>query len=183
VRINPIEVHYNDPECIDLVLAGPARKTNRHPSLARKTGTPSSMVTTVEHDIHRQRRNAVAGFFSTASIRQLEPIIRGTMSKLLERLEATAQEGSPPIQIHHVFKACTSDVITKYAFGENFAFMERADFGKPYFDATDMFFGLNHIMIFFPWFATLMQKTPGWLVKLMMPNLAELVDKKSVSAI
>ncbi|KAJ5427840.1 hypothetical protein N7491_008282, partial [Penicillium cf. griseofulvum] len=179
VRINPIEVHYNDPECIDLILAGPARKTNRHPSLARKTGTPSSIVTTVEHDIHRQRRNAVSGFFSTASIRQLEPIIQATMSRLLERLEVTAQAGSPPVPIHHIFKACTSDVINKYAFGESFAFMERADFGKSYFDATDMFFGLNHIMIFFPWFATLMQKTPGWFVKAIMPNLADLVDKKS----
>lgn len=123
------------------------------------------MVTTVEYGIHRQRRNAVAGFFSTASIRQLEPIIQATMSRLLERLEETAQAGSPPVPVHYIFKACTSDVIKKYAFGESFAFMERADFGKSYFDATDMFFGLNHIMIFFPWFATLMQKTPGWFIK------------------
>ncbi|KAK5659472.1 hypothetical protein OQA88_673 [Cercophora sp. LCS_1] len=179
VRINPIEVHYNDPDFIDSVLPGPARKTNRHPSLAKKTGTPASMVTTVDHDIHRQRRNAVSNFFSTASIRQLEPIIRSTMAKMLERLEETAKMGSPPVQIHHVFKACTSDVITKYAFGECFDFMSRADFGKPYFDATDLFFGLNHIMIFFPWFAVLIQNTPGWFVKALMPDLAELVDKKS----
>ncbi|KAH6628935.1 cytochrome P450, partial [Chaetomium tenue] len=179
VRINPIEVHYNDPDFIDQVLAGPGRKTNRHPSLARKTGTPASMVTTVDHDIHRQRRAAVSNFFSNASIRQLEPIIRSTMSKLLERLEETARAGSPPVHIHHVFKACTSDVITKYAFGDCFNFMERNDFGKPYFNATDLFFGLNHIMIFFPWFAVLIQNTPGWFVKLLMPDLAELVDKKS----
>jgi cytochrome P450 len=138
------------------------------------------MVTTVEHDIHRQRRNAVARFFSTASIRQLEPIIQATMSRLLERLEETAQASSPPVPIHHIFKACTSDVINKYAFGESFGFMERADFGKCYFDATYMFFGLNHIKIFFPCFATLMQKTPGWFIKAIIPNLAELVDKKSV---
>lgn len=173
-------MHYNDPEFIDSVLAGPSRKTNRHPSLARKTGTPSSMVTTVDHDTHRQRRAAVSGFFSTASIRQLEPIIKATMVKLLDRLEKSAESGSPPVYIHHVFKACTSDVITKYAFGDCFNFMDREDCGKPYFDATDLFFGLNHIMIFFPWIAVLIQKTPGWFVKALMPDLAELVDKKSV---
>lgn len=180
VRINPIEVHYNDPDFIDHVLAGPGRKTNRHPSLAKKTGTPASMVTTVDHDIHRQRRAAVSNFFSNSSIRQLEPIIRSTMGKLLERLEETSRAGSPPLQIHHVFKACTSDVITKYAFGDCFNFMERNDFGKPYFNATDLFFSLNHVMIFFPWFAVLIQNTPGWFVKMLMPDLAELVDKKSV---
>lgn len=179
VRINPIEVHYNDPDFIDSVLPGPSRKTNRHPSLAKKTGTPDSMVTTVSHDIHRQRRGAVSGFFSTASIRQLEPIINGAMTRLLGRMEEAAQAGSP-IAMHHVFKACTSDVITKYAFGECFDFMDRPDFGKPYFDATDLFFGLNHLMIFFPWFAVLVQNTPGWFVKSLMPDLAELVDKKSV---
>ncbi|KAJ5174845.1 uncharacterized protein N7482_000722 [Penicillium canariense] len=67
-----------------------------------------------------------------------------------------------------------------YAFGDSFEFMERTYFGKPSFDATDMFFGLTRIIIFFPWFALLMQKSPGWLVKAMMPNLAELVDTKSV---
>ncbi len=173
-------MHYNDPEIIDTILAGPTRKTNRHPSLAKKTGTPDSMVTTVDHDKHRQRRNSVAAYFSTASIRQLEPIIRDTMAKLLERLERMAETRSPPLQIHHVFKACTSDVITKYAFGDCFNFMERSDCGKPYFDATDLFFRLNHIMIFMPWFAVLVQNTPNWFVKAFMPSLAELVDKKSV---
>ncbi|RYP24616.1 hypothetical protein DL765_000442 [Monosporascus sp. GIB2] len=179
VRINPIEVHYNDPDFIDSVLPGPARKTNRHPGLAKKTGTPDSMVTTVDHEKHRQRRNPVAAYFSTASIRKLEPIIMVTMAKLLDRLEEKALDGSPLLQLHHVFKACTSDVITKYAFGDCFNFIDRADCGKSYFDATDRFFGLNHVMIFFPWFAALVQNTPGWFVKVLMPDLAELVEKKS----
>ncbi|KAI0967879.1 cytochrome P450 [Xylaria arbuscula] len=179
VRINPIEVHFNDPEAIDLVLAAPPKKTDRHPSLARKTGTPASMVTTVDHETHRQRRSAVAGFFSTASIRQLEPILTATMANLMGRLKESADAGSSPLALHHVFKACTSDMINQYAFGDCLGFMDRADFGKPYFDATDLFFGLNHVMIFFSWFAMLVQNTPNWFVKALMPDLAELVDKKS----
>lgn len=181
VRINPIEVHYNDPDFIDNVLAGPGKKTDRHPSLARKTGTPASMVTTVNHDTHRHRRGAVSGFFSTASIRQLEPIMKTAMEALLGRLEQTAREGSPPVALHHVLKACTSDVINQYAFGNSLDFLSREDFGKPYFDATDFFFGLNHLMIFFPWFAVLVQNTPAWFVKALVPSLSEFVDKKSVS--
>lgn len=75
------------------------------------------MVATIAHDTHRKRRSAVANFFSSASIRKLDPIIHTTLMKLLSRMESASKTGEI-MPIGYVFKAATSDVITKYAFGD-----------------------------------------------------------------
>ncbi|RYP39080.1 hypothetical protein DL767_002343 [Monosporascus sp. MG133] len=161
VRINPDEVHLDDPEIIDSIF--PA---------------PNSMVATIDHDMHRRRRNAVNALFSTASIRRLEPIMKDHIAKMLLRIEEYGKTGEI-VQLHHVFKACTSDVITMYAFGDSFRFLDQSDFGKPYFEATDMFFGLTHIFGHFTWFADLIQSLPIWAIAFFRPSLRELWSKQS----
>ena len=39
VRINPHEVHFNDPEFIDSIFPGPGRKTNKYYFTGRRTGS------------------------------------------------------------------------------------------------------------------------------------------------
>jgi hypothetical protein len=113
-------------------------------------------------------------------VRRLEPILRERLQKLLSRLEASGKR-SEVLQLHHVFKAYTSDVITEYAFGESFQFVDAEDYGKPYFDATDYFFSLTHVFGHFPLYAKIMQAAPGWLVRRMSPIMVALVDKQTVS--
>lgn len=136
------------------------------------------MVATVDHDLHRRRRHAVNSFFSTASIRRLEPIMKAHMARVLQCLEESAERGEI-VQLHHVFKACTSDVIATYAFGQSFGFLERADLGRPYFEGVDLFFGMTHIFGHFTWFADLLQSLPAWSVNMFVPSLRELWSKQS----
>lgn len=44
VRINPHEIHCNDPEFIDSIYAGSSRKTDKYRFTGRKTLTKQSMV-------------------------------------------------------------------------------------------------------------------------------------------
>ena len=37
------------------------------------------MVATISHDMHRKRRGAMASFFSKASVRKVEPIIKKSL--------------------------------------------------------------------------------------------------------
>lgn len=39
VRINPHEVHFNDPEFIDPLFPGPSRKTDKYVFTGRRTGS------------------------------------------------------------------------------------------------------------------------------------------------
>ena len=133
----------------------------------------------MEHDIHRQRRNAINSFFSTASIRRLEPILRKGLGKMLSRLEQSGKNGEV-VAMHHVFKALTSDVINVYAFDASFDFLSQPAYGRGYFDATDLFFSLNHVFCYFPFVAFLVQSLPPSLVGKLMPTLNELFEKKNV---
>ncbi|KUI64499.1 Trichodiene oxygenase [Cytospora mali] len=157
VRVTPNEIHFNDPEFIDMVYPTIGRKTNKPVWFAQRTGTPYSIVSTPDHDLHRRRRNALNSFFSVASIRRLEPIMKKYMAKLIARMEKAGSTGEV-LQMHHLFKACASDVITIYAFDDCFGFMDTPDCGKAFFESTD--------------------NMPTWLVKVLFPSLSELRDRQ-----
>lgn len=140
---------------------------------------PYSIVSTPDHNLHRRRRNALNSFFSVASIRRLEPIMKKYLAKLVARIEKAGSSGEV-IQMHHLFKACASDVITVYAFDECFNFMDTEDFGKSFFESTDVFFYLTHIFGLVPWLVQYVQNMPTWLVKTMFPRLSELRDRQDV---
>ncbi|KAI1442048.1 cytochrome P450 CYP682H1 [Annulohypoxylon stygium] len=177
VRVTPNEVHFNDPEFIDAVYPGFGRKTDKPIWFARRTGTPFSIVSTPDHDLHRQRRNALNSFFSVASVRRLEPIMKEYMGKLISRMEQAGKTGEI-LQMHHLFKACASDVITVYAFGVCFGFMDTPDFGRAFFESTDVFFLLTHIFGLVPWLVGYVQTVPTWMIKTFFPSLSELRDRQ-----
>lgn len=141
---------------------------------------PFSIVSTPDHDLHRQRRNALNSFFSVASIRRLEPIINQHVAKMLSRLETCGKSGEV-LQMHHVFKACASDVITVYAFNDSFDFMNEPDFGTSYFESTDWFFYLTHVFGLVPWLVDLVQNVPSWVLRIFIPSLEQLRDRQDVS--
>jgi hypothetical protein len=145
-----------------------------------KNPAPYSIVSTPDHDLHRRRRNALNSFFSVASIRRLEPIMKKYMAKMITRMEQAGENGEI-MSMHGVFKACASDVITEYAFGECFGFMNTPDFGRAFFESTDVFFYLTHIFGLVPWLVYYVQNMPSWLVKLLVPHLSELRDRQDVS--
>lgn len=138
-------------------------------------------MATIDHDMHRKRRNAINGFFSSASIRRLEPIMQESMANLLRRMDEAGRKGEV-LRMHYVLKACTSDIITKYAFGDSFHFLDQDDYATPYMEATDVFHLFNHAMCHFPIVGTLLAKAPTWAIKTFIPSLGDMWDKRGVSA-
>ncbi|KAF9884916.1 hypothetical protein FE257_000907 [Aspergillus nanangensis] len=178
VRITPNELHFEDPEFNDVLYpSGSKRKIDRPEYAAARAGTPGSIVATAQHDVHRRRRNALNSFFSGANVRRLEPIIQENMHKVLVRMIASGEQ-SEVVEPHHMFKACASDIITFYAFGDSFRFMDRSDYGQPYFRSGEVFNSMTHIFGAFPWLLTLAILAPGWLVKYVKPEMAEFVDRR-----
>ena len=101
------------------------------------------------------------------------------MAKMWSRMELSGRSGEV-VQMHHLFRACTSDVITVYAFGDSFHFLDKQDYGTLYFEATNLFFALTHVFGHFPWFALLVQSAPAWIVRTFFPSLKELLNKQTV---
>jgi hypothetical protein len=112
-------------------------------------------------------------------VRRLEPIIQEHVGKLVRRLHEHGLRHDV-IEPHHMLKACASDVITLYAFGDSFHFLDKADCGRSYFEAGDSFNSLTHVFGAFPWLARLAIAAPRWLIKVLRPSSAEFVDSQVV---
>ena len=88
MRINPHEIHINDPYFIDDLYTGSAKKREKYIWFGGQTLRESSsiavsieerlthlvldsLVATIPHDEHRKRRAEMNSFLSKASIRKL----------------------------------------------------------------------------------------------------------------
>jgi cytochrome P450 len=89
VRINPYELHFSDPEFYDTIYASAASglKRDRWEWSHRYLGIPGTSLLTVDHEHHRLRKAAFGPFFSTASIRKLQPIIDRIVNRMMERFQ------------------------------------------------------------------------------------------------
>lgn len=134
------------------------------------------MVTTVDHDIHRRRRNAVSPFFSNSSIRSMEPVLQKYLGRFLERLRE--QKPQEPVELHPMFRALTNDFITTYAFGKSVDLLDDADFGRPYYASSDVFFRMSQSFGHFFWLADFVYSLPLWVAPKIFPSLTELAKKQ-----
>lgn len=94
-------------------------------------------------------------------------------------MEVSGKSGEV-LQMHHIFKACASDVITVYAFDDSFEYMNEPDYGKSFFDSTDVFFYMTHLFALVPALVHFAQNAPSWLLKIFIPNLGQLRDRQDV---
>jgi Cytochrome P450 len=200
LRINPHEIHINDPAYIDEVYAGAPKKRDKYKWIARMVASKSielphavsqirisfcvddeAVVATVSHDLHRMRRAALNPYFSKASIRRLEPIIRDTVAKLLKRMDSHQKSGEVlPMTV--VYKAMTSDIINNYAFGKSDNCMDMKDYNVSFFDAVEAIFEASHLSLQFRWLGPLMESLPMALTAKLMPGMAHLFKMQQVIA-
>jgi hypothetical protein len=66
-------------------------------------------------------------FFSKASVTKLEPTIHEKIDKLCRQL-STHMGSRKPVQLNMAFSCFTTDVVTTYAFGKCYDFLEDASF-------------------------------------------------------
>ncbi|MCJ1387752.1 hypothetical protein MMC18_000595 [Xylographa bjoerkii] len=171
VRINPYELHINDPEFYDEVYVGPTKgKTDKWFWSARMFGIKYASLTSLPHDLHRVRRAAFAQYFSKQNIRRLEPVIRSRIEKLCSRLQEVQRSGEP-VNVRNAYSALTTDIITEYCFGNSFDLLGRTDFAPEHYDAMVATSTPSHAFKQFGWLFPLLDSFPLWLTKLLNPDI------------
>jgi cytochrome P450 len=88
VRIGPNEIHCNDAAFVDEIYAAGGRKRNKQAHYLGVLAGPTtkSAFGTLDHDLHRIRRNAMNKFFSRAQITRLEPEMLKLTQLLCDKL-------------------------------------------------------------------------------------------------
>ena len=109
IRINPYELHFTDSEYYDKLYASGAsgEKRNKWSWFTKQFDTPGSMLSTDEHGHHKIRRAALNRFFSSASVKRLQPMIDEKVFLLVKRLREVKDMGKA-IRMNLAFSAMTN---------------------------------------------------------------------------
>ena len=113
IRINPYEVHISDPLYYDTVYASSAsgEKRDKWEWSAKQFGVAESTLSTIRHEHHRARRTAVSRYFSTASVRKLQPVVDERVRRLIERIRGFKDADGKILKVNHLFTAFTNGML------------------------------------------------------------------------
>ena len=156
-----------------MLYVGSSRRTQKYEWALRGFGPTISTFSTVGHELHRMRRNAVAPFFSKALVQQLEPSVQAMVDKLIIRLGTFKGTGGV-VNMIDMYTSLTADIICQYAFAAPYGYLDQPDFApfwhRAMMDASEGF----HFFKQFSWIESTMRKIPPSIVLMMVPQLGAL---------
>lgn len=175
VRINPYEVHINDPEMIDEVYPNQQKRSMKYGWAMTMFGLKTGVLSTESHELHRIRRGVYAHFLSKATLVRLEPGIQSVLDRLLSRFESLKGSGRN-VNLLDVYACLTGDIIGQYAFAKPYGFIDDPEF-SPYWHEMIMGVSQNgHLVKQFSWMVPLMKAMPDRLVKATQPLMMSLLE-------
>ncbi|OHX00767.1 cytochrome p450 [Colletotrichum incanum] len=174
VRINPNEVHIDDPEYYQNVYVGGTHRVNKDSSTVAGFGVPASVAATVNHAQHRSRRGNMNPYFAKRSIVSMEPQIHERITAMLNRLDGARKEGTK-ISLDLAFSAMTADIITQRFFGYHYDYLSIPSLVSPIREAFKGVSEIFHWTRFVPWAIKYLKKLPIPIIRLILPPVAELL--------
>ena len=139
VRINPFEVHINDPTFYDTLYNFDRRLEKRTYHIRMSLGnlswswnitkatTNSRSIDNVQHTgpyhQHNHRRRALTHFLTPGAIQQIEPLICLNIAEFCRRL-CEARSSQQPASFSHLYRCMTADIITTFTLGESYELLQ-----------------------------------------------------------
>ncbi|KAI0533596.1 cytochrome P450 [Xylaria digitata] len=130
VRINPDELHIDDPDYYSQVYcnSSSSRPIDKSTKFKYRFGIPQATFSTTLAEPHRLRRSAIAPFFSKARVRNLNQNLETIVERVSHRLSTEYAGSGRVINITDMWGSMTADVITELAFGRSADFTTAPDF-------------------------------------------------------
>jgi hypothetical protein len=171
VRVRPEVIHISDPLFIEQIYGGAGKRRDKYKTTTNSILAPGAIIATKDHDMHRRRRAVLNQLFSKKSIRDFEPTLQATLSKLLHRLDQWGTTGSPaPMTL--TFKAATKDIVSNYCFGEGSSnSLDKEDLEIAYFESLPSGASV-FVPLYFHKLSEFMTKMPIPVVIYLNPQLA-----------
>jgi len=147
VRINPDELHCADPAFTDEIYAGPGRIRDKWQHQLNTGGAGPVSVTgfsTVNHELHRQRKAPLSKFFSRQQMLKLEGEVHEFATMVANKMLASAGKGA--FDVKEAFNCYTADVISQYAFGEPMGFVAQEGWEPNFATWVKSFFKSAYMM-------------------------------------
>ncbi|KAI9813881.1 MAG: hypothetical protein M1826_002368 [Phylliscum demangeonii] len=175
VRINPWEIHIDDPDYYGKIYTGPTEKRDKWVKTCFVFDNALSMFGTVPHDHHRLRRGVLSPLFSKASVARFEPDIRAMVDKLCARFEEF-RGADVPVEIGRAYSAMTTDIITEYAWARPYGCLDKPDFALGWYQASKSLSQTAHLNNHCYWMTAVLKRLPDRVAALAFPQLYDVID-------
>ncbi|EKG14730.1 hypothetical protein MPH_08005 [Macrophomina phaseolina MS6] len=175
IRISPHELHVNDPAFIDTLYASGGKKRDKYAFYTRQFGLNQAGFGTVAHDHHRLRRAPFNRFFSRPSVAKLEPSIQRVVDKLCAQLAKYAGTGRP-VNLCDAFGCMATDVVSRYAFGYSYNFLDSESFLPNLTKGIDAGMAMGPTVKQFPWLLSFLHSLPEDWTRKLVPDMAPYLD-------
>ncbi|KAL8727597.1 MAG: hypothetical protein Q9166_005947 [cf. Caloplaca sp. 2 TL-2023] len=174
IRINPHQLHINDPDYYDTLYSRDGR-WDKDPYQVDSFGNTVSGFGTVDHDLHRMRRAAINPFFSKQKVTQLQPVIQRLADKLCGKFER-CRGTDEVIPFECAFDAFTMDVISEYALDVNFGYLDHPGWSSDFRELERAFGEMGYRQKMFPPLIELMNSLPDKFIIWLDPKMKLLLD-------
>lgn len=145
VRINPEELHCDDPRFVDEIYASGNRKRDKWQHFLNTGATGPILVggfSTTAHELHRTRRLPMNRFFSRGQMLKLEGEVHDFTQRTCDKLLRTRGV----FDIKEAFNCYTADIISQYAFGEPMGFTDQEGWTPNFGGWAKSFFNSAYMM-------------------------------------
>ncbi|KAJ5625096.1 benzoate 4-monooxygenase cytochrome P450 [Penicillium lagena] len=160
IRINPDEVHIEDPDFFDQVFNQTNGRAEKPQRVAEAFGPYPARA---------------KSFFSKKSVTDLVPVMWRPIETLRERLRHAAQTGDV-LNMKYLYAAVTLDIINTYCFAHEPHNVRQPDFGRKGFDDVDSFLEVSLLNIHIPWAMRFTYSLPDRVNKILAPAMADILD-------
>lgn len=179
IRINPTEIHISDPDFHNIIYSH--TRVNKEESFRYRLGTPGSMHSTVEKDLHQKRRAALTSYFSRRQVLKFTPYIQRCIDKLCHRLNDEYKSTVRVVRLDDAFAAFTADIVTYYSFARSYDFLNYPDFETPFFRAIESMLDTVQVCTHFPWLIPFLESLPKSVSAALQPSMVPLFNYRDVS--
>jgi cytochrome P450 len=125
VRIGPNELSYTVPQAWDAIM-GRRKGSVENAKAPWYCPAEGKEITGAPYSDHVRMRRVLGPAFSASAMMEQQPIIKGHIDLLIERLHKRSQDGRAAINIAQWYNYCSFDIIGDLAFGEPFGCLQDA---------------------------------------------------------
>lgn len=179
MRINPYELHIDDPGYYDELCAGGYKRRDKWARAVGMFGNPSSMLELGAHDLHRERRAALALNFSKRLVTALERLICLIIEQLCTRF-AEFQKSGEPVNLRDAYAALIMDIITEYGFAKSYSCVAQPKFTPEWYEIVITASEACLVNKHFTWLYSLMQLMPESFVAKLDPKMIKLLELQNL---
>ena len=184
VRINPDELHIDDPDYWNEVYCSstPSKPMDKSGKFKYRFGIPEATFSTTHAELHRERRAALAPFFSKQRIRSQNGKLSEITEHISRRLSTEYAGTGRVLSIGDMWSSMTIDITTDLAFSRSVNCAAAPDFKSPLSVGMQNIIWAAHWNAHFKFLVDMMNWVPDRVLGTLVPPFKPILEFRTVSS-